>query len=109
MHRILSYAHVVAPYAPPKPSLSLPDATLRQYVGHYNSDRIGDIAISRAGDHLKLTAGSFVATLYPETPTRFFAMEKDLRFDFELTATGSVEALAVYENGTVTERARRVE
>lgn len=109
MHRILSYAHDVAPYIPPKPSFNLPPATLEKYTGRYSSDRVGDITVVRDGDHLKLTAGSFVATLYPETSTRFFAMEKDLRFDFEISATGAVRALAVIENGTVTERARRVE
>lgn len=107
MHRILSYAHGPAPYTPPKPTLSLPATTLDQYAGRYDSERIGPITVVRDGDHLKLTAGSFVATLYPETRTRFFAVEKDLRFDFELAATGAVQALAVYENGTVTERAPR--
>ena len=109
MHRILSYAHDVAPYIPPKSSLSLPAAALEKYTGRYKSDRVGDITVVRDGDHLQLTAGSFVATLYPETNTRFFAMEKDLRFDFEIAATGAVQALAVVENATVTERAKRVE
>jgi hypothetical protein len=107
MHRILSYAHGPAPYTPPKPTLSLPSTTLDKYAGRYQSQRIGPITVARDGDHLKLTAGGFVATLYPETRTRFFAVEKDLRFDFELAATGAVQALAVYENGSVTERAPR--
>jgi hypothetical protein len=106
MHRILSYAHGPAPYTPPKSTLSLPATTLDKYAGNYKSDRIGQISVERDGDHLKLTAGSFVATLYPESQTRFFAMEKDLRFDFEL-ASGAVQSLAVYENGAVTERAAR--
>jgi hypothetical protein len=107
MHRILSFAHGPAPYTPPKPALRLPASTLDKYAGRYDSERIGQITVARDGDHLKLTAGSVVATLYPETRTRFFAVEKDLRFDFELAATGAVQALAVYENGAVTERALR--
>lgn len=108
MHRILSYAHGTAPYAPPKPSLTLSAHTLDQYAGRYSADRAGPISIAREGDHLKLTAGSFVATLYAETPTRFFAMERDIRFEFELAENGSVEGLAVYENGAVSERAKRL-
>ena len=109
MHRILSYAHGPAPYIPPKPTLSVQPTTLDNYAGRYQSDRIGPIIVARDGDHLRLTAGSFVATLYAETQTRFFAMEKDLRFEFELAPSGAVQTLAVYENGTVTERAARVQ
>jgi hypothetical protein len=107
MHRILSYAHGAAPYTPPTSSLTLPPALLEKYAGQYISDRVGPIAIVHEGDHLKLTAGSFVATLDAETPTRFFALERDIRFEFELAANGTVQALAVYENGAVTERAKR--
>jgi hypothetical protein len=109
MHRILSYAHGAAPYTPPTASLTLSDHTLNQYTGQYHAERAGQITIVRDGDHLKLTAGSFVATLYAESPTRFFAMERDIRFEFELAESGTVQGLAVYENGAVSERARRIE
>lgn len=107
MHRVLSYDHGPAPYTPPPVTMTLPSARLATYAGRYRSPRIGDILVSIDGDHLKLTAGDFVATLYPETPTRFFAMERDLRFEFENGADGDVQALAVYENGKVSERAVR--
>lgn len=107
MHRVLSYDHGPVPYTPPRVTMALPSSTLATYAGRYRSPRIGDILVSVEGDHLKLTAGSFVATLYPETPTRFFAMERDLRFDFESGGDGDVRALAVYENGKVSERAAR--
>lgn len=87
--------------------MTLSSSTLATYTGRYRSSRIGDILVSIEGNHLKLTAGSFVATLYPETRTRFFAMERDLRFEFESSEDGNVKALAVYENGTVSERAPR--
>lgn len=108
MHRVLSYDHGPVPYTPPPVALTLAPSTLATYAGRYRSSRIGDILVAVEGDHLKLTAGSFVATLHPETQTRFFALERDLRFEFERGENGGVQALAVYENGAVSERAARV-
>ncbi len=107
MHRVLSYDHGPEPYTPPPVALTLPPSTLAAYAGRYRSARIGDILVSVEGDHLKLTAGTFVVTLYPETRTRFFATERDLHFEFESNNDGNVQALAVYENGVVSERASR--
>ncbi|MCC8687148.1 DUF4440 domain-containing protein [Xanthomonas campestris] len=107
MHRVLSYAHGPAPYTPPARALTVPAATLARYAGQYRSARIGSIVVVADGDHLRLTAGSFVATLYPESTTRFFAMERDLRFDFEADAAGAIVALAAYEHGEVSDRAVR--
>lgn len=109
MHRVLSYDHGPVAYVPPARTLKLPAATLATYAGHYSSARIGDIVVVVDGDHLKLTAGGFVATLYPESVTRFFAMEKDLRFDFEKGTSGKPGTMAVYENGAVSERAQRID
>lgn len=108
MHRVLSYDHGPVPYTPPSVTLKLSASTLQAYAGRYRSPRIGDVLVSVSGDHLKLAAGGFVATLYPETQTRFFAMERDLRFEFESKGNGNVQALAVYENGAISERALRV-
>ncbi|MEA9793523.1 DUF3471 domain-containing protein [Xanthomonas campestris] len=107
MHRVLSYAHGPAPYTPPARTLALPAAVLARYAGQYRSARIGSIVVVADGDHLRLTAGSFVATLYPESTTRFFAMERDLRFDFEADAAGAIVGLAAYEHGEVSDRAVR--
>ncbi|MCL6712939.1 DUF4440 domain-containing protein [Pseudomonas sp. R2.Fl] len=109
MHRVLSYGHGPVPYTPPSVTFALDPSTLATYAGRYRSARIGDILVSVDGDHLKLTAGDFVATLYPETKTRFFARERDLRFEFESDEAGRVRGLAVFENGAVSERAERVE
>jgi ketosteroid isomerase-like protein len=108
MHRVLSYAHGPAPYQPPPTSLHLPVSVLENYAGHYQSERVGEIVVAVDAAQLKLTAGNFVATLRPETPTRFFALEQDLRFEFEKSPKGSLGTLAIYENGVLTERARRV-
>ena len=109
MHRVLSYGHGPVPYTPPSVTFALDPSTLATYAGRYRSSRIGDILVSVDGDHLKLTAGNFVATLYPETKTRFFARERDLRFEFESDEAGRVRGLAVFENGAVSERAERAE
>ncbi|NID16516.1 DUF4440 domain-containing protein [Luteibacter yeojuensis] len=105
MHRVLSYDHGPVPHTPPTTSLRLPATALAAFVGHYKSARVGMIAIAMDDDHLKLAAGTFTATLYPESPTRFFATERDLRFEFEKGKDGKVDALAVIENGVVSERA----
>ncbi|MDR7192400.1 DUF4440 domain-containing protein [Luteimonas terrae] len=106
MHRVLSYAHGPAPYTPPA-AIELPASTLAAYVGRYRSARIGEMSVVAEGAHLKLTAGDFFVVLYPESATRFFAKERDLRFEFEPAAASAPAALVVYENGTQTERASR--
>nr|WP_180337171.1 DUF3471 domain-containing protein [Xanthomonas hortorum] len=80
---------------------------MQRYAGRYRSPRIGIIQIAVAGDHLTLTAGSFIATLYAQSTTRFFALERDLRFDFEPNGDGISKILVVDENGVVSERAMR--
>ncbi|MCS3744829.1 hypothetical protein FHY18_000359 [Xanthomonas arboricola] len=67
----------------------------------------GDIAVTVDGNHLELVAGSFSATLYPESTTRFFAIERDIRFDFETNHGVHPASLAVYDNGVVSEPALR--
>ncbi|MET0327751.1 MAG: DUF4440 domain-containing protein [Luteimonas sp.] len=106
MHRVLSYAHGPAPYTPP-PAIQLPAATLAAYAGRYQSARIGAISVAVDGDHLQLTAGDFTVALYPESTTRFFAKERDLRFEFETATASSPDALTVFENGVQSERAVR--
>jgi len=106
MHRVLSYAHGPVPYTPPA-AIELPAATLDTYAGRYRSARIGEIAVAVENGHLRLTAGDFVVILYPESATRFFAKERDLRFEFETGAASAPDALSVYENGALTEHATR--
>ena len=109
MRRILSYAHGPVPYAPPTTHLTLPAATLAAYAGHYAGANIPDIAVAVDGDGLKLTAGDLVVNLRAETPTRFFALERDLRFEFATPPPGQAEAatVTVHEHGNVVETATR--
>lgn len=107
MRRIFSYAHGPVPYAPPAKHLALPASALSAFAGRYRGTNVGDIVVAVEGDGLKLTAGKLVVSLRAETPTRFFALERNLRFEFS-TATDK-PALSVYENGNVVETAARVE
>ena len=108
MHRVLSYDHGPAAYTPPARTFALPASALGAFAGRYRSQHVGDIVVIVDGDHLKLTAGTLVVTLYPEAANRFFAKERDLRFQFDVGGEGKARALAVYENGAVSERAERV-
>lgn len=106
MHRVLSYAHGPVPYTTPQ-AIQLPASTLANHAGLYHSARIGEISVVVEGEHLKLTAGTFSTALYAESATRFFATERDLRFEFETASASSPGAMAVYENSALTERATR--
>jgi hypothetical protein len=78
---------------------------LAGYAGTYLGQKVGDILVAVEGDHLKLTAGALVVTLRAESPTRFFAEERDLRFVFAPATHASVRQLSVYENGAIVETA----
>lgn len=105
MRRILSYAHGPVPYTPPATHITLPPAALAAYAGMYAGKKVGEIRVAVEGDHLRLTAGPLAVTLQAESPTRFFAVERDLRFEFATPAKGSPRTLTVYENGAVAETA----
>lgn len=106
MRRIYSYAHGAVAYVPPAAQLTLPPEVLAGYAGNYLGKRVGAIRVAVEGDHLKLSAGTLVVTLRAETPTRFFAVERDLRFEFAPAADGRMRELTVYENGAVAETAQ---
>lgn len=107
MRRVFSYAHGPVPYAPPATHLTLPASALAALTGRYRGVNVGDISVAVDGDGLKLTAGTLVVSLRAETPTRFFALERDLHFEF--ASAPDKPALSVYENGTLVETAARVE
>lgn len=110
MRRVFSYAHGPVPYLPPATYLTLTASALASFAGRYRGDHVGDISVAVDGDGLKLTAGTLVVHLRAESPTRFFALEKDLRFEFAVAAgKQDVPALTVYENGVVAETAAKVE
>jgi hypothetical protein len=111
MRRVFSYAHGPVPYVPPATHLALPATALAAFAGRYRGEHVGDIVVTVDGDGLQLVAGAFAVHLRAESPTRFFAQEKDLRFEFGADADADkqhVPALTVYENGAVVETAARV-
>jgi ketosteroid isomerase-like protein len=108
LRRIFSYAHGPAPYVPPASHLELPPEVLSGYAGHYAGQRIADIDVAVDGAGLRLTAGDLALTLRAETRARFFALERDLRFEFAAPqGTDVAQTLTVYENGKVAETATR--
>ncbi|MCL1634283.1 DUF4440 domain-containing protein [Luteimonas sp. SX5] len=106
MRRILSYAHGPVPYVPPATHVVLPPALLARYAGDYRGKSVGDIVVAVEGDHLRLTAGPLAVTLRAESQTRFFALERDLRFEFVAPSeAGGIRTLTVYEKGAAVETA----
>jgi hypothetical protein len=70
---------------------------------------VGDISVVAIENGLTLTAGSLVVTLRADSPSRFFALERDLRFEFSGGAGANPAILTVSENGNVVETAERVD
>lgn len=109
MRRVISYAHGPVPYTPPTTHLTLSPAALAALAGNYRGKSVGDIAVVAIEDGLRLTAGPLIVTLRAESPTRFFAVERDLRFEFTRGTKGNPATLTVLENGQVVETAIRVD
>jgi ketosteroid isomerase-like protein len=108
MRRILSYAHGPVPYVPPSTHITLPAATLAAHAGRYRGEHVGDIVVTAEPDGLLLTAGELVVHLRAESPDRYFALERDLRFEFASDDARPAK-LTVYERGAVVETAARVD
>ena len=109
MRRVISYAHGPVAYTPPATHMTLPPAALASFAGNYRGKAVGDILVVAIDDGLTLTAGTLVVTLRAESPRRFFAMERDLHFEFADSAGARPAVLTVSENGKVVETAERVD
>lgn len=107
MRRILSYSHGPAPYTPPATHLHLTPAALAAFAGHYRGEH-ADIVVKTETDGLVLTASPMTVHLRAASPTRFFALERDLQFEFAPAQNGRSPRLDVYEGGKKVEAARRV-
>lgn len=99
MSRIVSYDHQPVPYSPPSAKLALSPDILERYVGTYHTATSGDIDISLEDGVLKLHSGGLRVTLAASAIDRFFALERDLRFNFSENADSVV--VAVEENGAI--------
>ncbi|HJU26802.1 MAG TPA: DUF4440 domain-containing protein, partial [Rhodanobacteraceae bacterium] len=107
MRRILSYSHGPAPYMPPASHLHLTPAALAAFAGHYRGEH-ADIMVDTEADGLMLTASPMTVHLRAASPTRFFALERDLQFEFAPARNGDSQTLEVYEGGKKVETAERV-
>ena len=74
---------------------TLSSEQLERYAGAYQS-ATAPVKIRRIGDHLELTMGDFfVVEVYPESETRFFAMDGELPdLMFTKGAKGTIDSVA---------------
>lgn len=118
MRRVFSYGHGPVPYVPPVQRIDVPQATLQSLVGRYHDANAGDIDVALVDSALRVTSGSMVVNLRAQSATRFFAVERDLAFEFSAspgadgahakTRTTSAIILSVLERGEVVATAARV-
>lgn len=108
MRRILSYAHGPVPYVPPATYLPLTPAALAAFAGHYRGEHAHDIVVSVEKDGLVLTASPMIVHLRAMSPTRFYALERNLQFAFTPAQSGHPATLSAYENESKVETATRV-
>ena len=108
MRRILSYSHGPAPYTPPAAHLHLSPAALAAFAGHYRGGHAQDIVVNAEEDGLILTASPMTVHLRAASPKRFFALERDLQFEFAPARNGHSPTLDIYEGGKKVETATRV-
>jgi hypothetical protein len=102
MVRVVSYDHGPPPYTPPPADRAFDTARLPDYAGRYQSADFGDVVISVEGEGLRMRSGDLSLSLFPVSPTRFAAVERDLQFEF------GGDVLTVLEGGTAVTTARRV-
>lgn len=103
MKRILSFDHQPAPYQTTKKSILLPNKTLKQFQGRYDSKQ-GVITVAPGNHSLSLTLGGKTYAIYPESEFVFFSKERDLTFEFAKT-DDKLSKLIVRENGNIVEQA----
>jgi len=104
MTRVVSYDHHPPRYQPPA-SIPVRPELLKRYAGRYHTEASGDIDVTLENDALVLRSGGLRITLGASAPGRFFALERDLRINFQLRAGQTT--IEIEENGTVVARGSR--
>lgn len=109
MTRILSYDHhAAATPAKDKKAITLPPAVLKQYAGRYKGPQTDSLFIREEKGTLVMIARNSKMVLYPETPTTFFAKERDLGFEFLHDDRKRTTGLRIKEHGAMAEELVRV-
>jgi hypothetical protein len=104
MTRVLSYEHGPVPYVSKRTTAVIPGSALDALAGRYAAPHAGVVQVRRDGATLVLAfADGKTLTVYPESPSLFFAKDRDLTFEFA-EADGR-RAMRVRENGSVVEEA----
>jgi hypothetical protein len=85
---------------PERKAITLPVATLKQYVGSYELAPGVDVDMTLEGEQLMTQiTGQPKFPLFPETETRFFLKVVDAEVDFVKDASGKVTHLVLHQNG----------
>jgi hypothetical protein len=109
MSRVFSLDHEAVEYHPPASGVVLSAAQLERYAGRYRMEKSGEAEVTVANGALVLTSGGLRVTLAAKTPDHFFALERDLQFDFSGAKDGKAGALTVIENGAPVETGTRAD
>ena len=104
MARIVSYDHQAAPRENTRKEVTLPSATLEQYVGNYVAPKTGELNVARNNNLLVLKIGEKQYRLHPESESIFFTTDRDLTFDF-VKDGAKVSKIVVREHGAIVEEA----
>ena len=105
MARVVSYDHQAAPAEITRKEVTLPVATIDQYVGTYVSAKTGNLNVTRNSNLLTLKVGENQYTLHPESEGVFFTTDRDLTFEFVKQGT-KVSKLVIREHGAIVEEAK---
>ena len=85
---------------PERKAITLPAATLKQYVGTYELAPGVDVDMTLEGDQLMTQiTGQPKFPLFPETETRLFLKVVDAEIDFVKDVSGKVTHLVLHQNG----------
>jgi hypothetical protein len=105
MARVVSYDHQAAPFENTRKEVTLPPATLQQYVGNYVAPKTGAVNVARNDNLLILKVGDKQFTLHPESEAVFFTTDRDLTFEF-VKDGAKVSKIVVREHGAIVEEAQ---
>jgi hypothetical protein len=107
MSRIVSYDHGPAPFINKRITVNLTKAQLQELQGSYLTSKGQVAAVTTADNLLKMTVDQFQIEIFPESPTNFFAKDRDLQIEFVRT-NGRVAKVLIYEKGVVVDELKRM-
>lgn len=99
MSRILSYNHHAPEYINTRKEIMVPGNQLQLLEGTYKSTQSGTMSVKKGDNVLLLKGANGIYTLYPLSPTSYFAKDRDLVFEFVKDANNKPVKMIVKERG----------